>query len=107
MDEGIFQGVVNWLLGPEPVSEKRPGHLWPRWIFLRALGMIYFSAFYALLFQIKGLIGPNGILPAYEYLHAVATALHGERIWFAPTLLWFGSSDRALMVVCWAGLLAS
>ena len=36
----------------------------PRWIFLRALGLIYFSAFYSLVFQIRGLIGPNGILPA-------------------------------------------
>ena len=33
-----------------------------RWIFLRALAGIYFSAFYSLLFQIKGLIGPHGIL---------------------------------------------
>ena len=48
------------------------GHLWPRWIFLRALGLIYFSAFYSLLFQIKGLIGPDGILPAVDYLQAVA-----------------------------------
>jgi hypothetical protein len=43
----------------------------PRWIFLRALAAIYFSAFYSLLFQIKGLIGPDGILPAQQYLAAV------------------------------------
>src|SRR5277367_826162 len=107
MDEGIFQGVVNWLLGPEPITEKRPGHLWPRWIFLRALGLIYFSAFYSLIFQIKGLIGPNGILPAGDYLEAVAAAMHGLRFWFTPTLFWFGSSDRVLMLVTWAGLIAS
>src|SRR4029077_2595755 len=34
-------------------------------------------------------------------------ALHGQRFWFAPTLFWFGSSDRALMLVCWVGLAAS
>ena len=62
---------INWLLGPEIPSEKSPGHLWPRWIFLRALGVIYFSAFYSLIFQIKGLIGPDGILPAGDYLQAV------------------------------------
>ena len=28
----------------------------PRWIFFRALAAIYFSAFYSLLFQIKGLL---------------------------------------------------
>jgi len=107
MDEGIFQGVVNWLLGPEPVSEKRPGHLWPRWIFLRALGLIYFSAFYSLLFQIKGLIGPNGILPAADYLQAVTAALHLQSYWTVPTLLWFGASNGALMTLCWVGLIAS
>jgi lipase maturation factor 1 len=105
--ESLLQTAINWLLGPELPTEKRPGHLWPRWIFLRALGGIYFSAFYSLLFQIRGLLGPNGILPARDYLQAVAAALHGQRFWYAPTLFWFGSSDRALMIVTWVGLIAS
>lgn len=83
------------------------GHLWARWIFLRALGLIYFSAFYSLLFQIKGLLGPKGVLPTGEYLQAVSGAIHSQQFWFAPTLFWFGSSDRALMLVCWIGLIAS
>jgi hypothetical protein len=99
--------TVEWLLGPEPISDKRPGHLWARWIFLRALGLIYFSAFYSLLFQIKGLNGPNGILPASDYLQAVAGVLHARRFWMVPSLFWLGSSDRALMLVCWVGLIAS
>jgi lipase maturation factor 1 len=107
MEEGLFQGAANWLLGPEPITEKRPGHLWPRWIFLRALGLIYFSAFYSLLFQIKGLIGPNGILPAADYLQAVNAALHLQSYWTVPTLLWFGASNGALMTLCWVGLIAS
>ena len=107
MDEGILQGAVNWLLGPEPITEKRPGHLWPRWIFLRVLGLIYFSAFYSLLFQIKGLIGPNGILPAADYLQAVNGALHLQSYWTVPTLLWFGASNGALTTLCWVGLAAS
>jgi lipase maturation factor 1 len=98
---------VNWLFGPEPVTGARPGHLWPRWIFLRALGLIYFSAFYSLLFQIKGLNGPNGILPAADYLQAVAGVFHARRFWLVPSLFWFSSTDRALMTVCWLGLLAS
>ena len=32
--------ALTWLLAPEPIDAKRPGHLWPRWIFLRALGLI-------------------------------------------------------------------
>ncbi len=106
MEERLKAGV-EWLLGPEISDEKHPGHLWPRWIFLRALGVIYFSAFYSLIFQIKGLLGPSGILPAGDYLQAVSSALHSARFWFAPTLFWISSSDRALMVVCWVGLTAS
>ena len=80
----------------------------PRWIFLRALGVIYFSAFYSLIFQIKGLIGPQGILPAQSYLADVAQYYPGaQRLWFAPTLFWFGAGDHALAFVCWLGLIAS
>jgi hypothetical protein len=103
-----LQAIVNWLLGPEPITDRRPGHLWARWLFLRGLGLIYFSAFYSLLFQIKGLIGPSGILPAQDYLQAVgASSFQSQRFWFAPTLLWLGASDRALMLVVWLGIIAS
>jgi hypothetical protein len=105
--EERLESAVKWLLWPEVASEKHPSHLWPRWIFLRALGIFYFSAFYSLLFQIKGLIGPNGILPARDYLQAVSAAVHTVRFWYAPTLFWFGASDRALMLVCWVGVIAS
>jgi hypothetical protein len=100
--------AAQWLFGPEPVDQEHPGHLLPRWIFLRALGLIYFSAFYSLLFQIRGLIGPEGILPAKAYLAAVPNLYPGMyRVWFAPTLLWFSSSDRMLMLICWLGVAAS
>ncbi len=83
-------------------------HLIPRWIFLRALGLIYFSAFYSMLFQIDGLIGPQGILPANDYLAAVAQSLPGHnRFWFAPSLFWISSSSHMLMAVTWLGLLAA
>ncbi len=98
---------IRWLLGPEIADEKHPGHLWPRWIFLRALGVIYFSAFYSLLFQIRGMIGPHGILPAADYLEAAHRALQGYGFFYVPSLFWFGSSDRALLLVTWVGLIAS
>ncbi len=102
-----FASAFQWLLGPEPIDQKHPGHLWPRWIFLRCLGLIYFSAFYSLLFQIKGLIGPDGILPASDYLKAVASAFPATKFWYAPTLFWFGATDRAMITVCWLGVVAS
>ncbi|MGO9326196.1 MAG: lipase maturation factor family protein [Terracidiphilus sp.] len=79
----------------------------PRWIFLRALALIYFSAFYSLLFQIKGLIGPKGILPAQDYLGNIAQQLGLERYWYAPSLYWISSSSAMMMAVTWIGLVAS
>jgi hypothetical protein len=85
-----------------------PSRLIPRWLFLRALALIYFSAFYSLAFQIGGLIGPDGILPASSYLQAVAHSLAGwQRFWYAPTLLWISSGNHMLSALCWAGMLAS
>src|SRR5262249_6156247 len=80
----------------------------PRWLFLRGLGLIFFSAFFSLIFQISGLIGGSGILPAGSYLHEVAQSLgHWERLWYAPTLLWWSSSSAMLSALCWAGMIAS
>jgi hypothetical protein len=96
--------VLRWLFDPERGARNR---LLPRWLFLRALGVIYFSAFFSLLFQIRGLIGPRGVLPAAEYLHAVTNSIGFARFWYAPTLFWFSAGNHALMAVCWVGLLAS
>ncbi len=95
---------VRWLFDSRCGASDR---LVPRWIFLRALGLIYFSAFYALAFQIRGLIGPDGILPAREFLDAVTRQMGSSRLWFAPTLLWISSSNHMLMTICWIGMLAS
>ncbi len=77
----------------------------PRWIFLRCLGLIYFSAFYSWFFQVRGLIGPDGILPAAQYLNAVAHSLGPLRFWLAPTLLWFSASNGMLLAITAIGLL--
>ncbi len=82
-------------------------HFIARWIFLRALALIYFSAFFSLLFQVRGLIGPNGLLPANQYLPRVAHAFGPLRFWYAPTLLWLSSGSHMLMAICWVGLAAS
>ena len=79
----------------------------PRWIFLRALGLIYFSAFFSLAFQIRGLIGAQGILPSNEYLEALARQFGAVRFWFAPTLLWLSTSSHMLDAICWVGMIAA
>jgi len=95
---------LGWLFGSERGAS---GRLLPRWIFLRALGLVYYSAFFSLAFQIQGLIGPHGILPAGEYLQAVAERFGHVGYWYAPTLLWFSSSAHMLTGICWVGMIAS
>jgi hypothetical protein len=96
--------VLRWLFDSERGAS---GRLLPRWIFLRALGLIYYSAFFSLVFQIRGLIGSHGILPANEYLQAVAEKFGHVGYWYAPTLLWFSSGSNMLMGICWVGMIAS
>jgi len=98
------RNVVRWIFDGRFGPADR---LIPRWIFLRALAAIYFSAFYSLLFQIKGLIAPDGILPARQYLDAVARAMPATKYWYAPSLYWISSSSTALMVVTSIGLIAA
>jgi lipase maturation factor 1 len=98
------RNLVRWLFASEGGPRTR---FVPRWFFLRALGAIYFSAFLALVFQIKGLIGPNGILPAQRFLEAVAANAPGPRLWYAPSLFWISSGSHFMMAVTWIGLLAS
>ena len=96
--------VLRYLFDPRCGDSNR---LLPRWLFLRALGLIYFSAFLSLVFQVRGLIGTSGILPASEYLRAVTNSIGFARFWYAPTLLWFSTGNHTLMALCWAGLFAS
>lgn len=91
-----------------PDAATGGGVLWPRWIFLRCLGLIFFSAFFSLAFQIQGLIGPRGILPAGEYLDDVARMLPGlSRFYYVPSVLWIGAGSGALTALVWGGLIAS
>ena len=75
-----FRAMPQRLFGPDAAP---PGYLAARWLFLRTLGLIFFSAFYSLAFQIRGLIGPNGILPARDYLVQVARVLGSARFRYA------------------------
>ncbi|HUD56980.1 MAG TPA: lipase maturation factor family protein [Terracidiphilus sp.] len=98
------RNILRWLFDGRCGPADR---LIPRWIFLRALAAIYFSAFYSLLFQIKGLIGPDGILPANQYLAAVARSLGSAKYWYAPSLFWISSSSQMMMAMTWIGLIAA
>ena len=87
--------------------EGRPTYTLTRWVFLRALGVIYLIAFVSLWVQVQGLIGSGGILPAREYLDALRGSLGPERYRLVPTVFWLGAGDGALRLVCGLGVLCA
>src|SRR5262245_4491175 len=78
------------------------------WLFLRALGLVYFFAFASLASQIVGLVGHDGILPARLYMEgarqwASAEQAGLDRFRVLPTLCWVSSSDAFLKGLCLGG----
>jgi hypothetical protein len=91
----------QWLVGS---ADGRSSYAVTRWVFLRALGLVYLIAFASFWVQVKGLIGSQGILPAEQSLQALKGYLGSERYRLVPTLFWFGSSDMALQLACAVGV---
>jgi lipase maturation factor 1 len=100
----LVWGFVRWLFDPQAGPRSR---FVPRWLFLRALAAIYFSAFFSLLFQIEGLNGPRGILPTERFLTALRAETGSLRYWYAPTLFWLSSGSHTMLAMVWIGLIAS
>lgn len=78
-----------------------------RWLFLRALALVYLCAFLSLVVQVEGLIGSRGIVPAEELLRVLRQRTGVERYWLLPTLFWIDASDRALLLLCGGGAVLS
>jgi hypothetical protein len=79
-----------------------------RALFVRGVGLVYAVAFVSVWRQAHGLIGPEGILPAGEYLASAARVLgSAEAVWRLPTWLWLGAGDPALHLLCAGGTVAA
>ena len=86
----------------EPASYVRT-----RSVFLRALGLVYLAAFLSLRWQVGGLLGSDGVLPAAAFLERAGAALGSASAWQVPTLFWLGVSDAALHAACVAGAVSA
>lgn len=74
-------------------------------LFLRLLGLIYLFVYVPFLFQIRGLLGNDGILPVASYLDFVKERIpSAKRFYYMPTLFWINVSDAALLALVWAGI---
>jgi predicted DCC family thiol-disulfide oxidoreductase YuxK len=100
----VFSMLTRWLCG----SDLRP----PRYsvsagVFLRGIALVYAIAFASFWWQLNGLVGRDGILPAQPYLDAVAAQLGAARFWAWPTLCWIFGAGWFLHFSCAAGLVLS
>src|SRR2546427_9073667 len=94
----------RWLVG---AADGKASYQLTRWVFLRALGVIYLIAFLSLWPQLRGLIGPQGFLPAQDLLAAARRQLGGERFHLVPTLFWIDAGPTALHLACALGVVCS
>ena len=76
-------------------------------VLIRGIALCGLFAFLSLWWQIDGLIGPQGILPAADFLDVVAHRYGAERFWILPTAFWLDASPAALHTVCALGTLAT
>jgi hypothetical protein len=65
----------------------------------RFIGIIYFISFGAFAFQIKGLLGSNGILPIKSYLEALKLYYGKKAIYFSPSIFWYKNNDSFLLFI--------
>jgi predicted DCC family thiol-disulfide oxidoreductase YuxK len=101
----LFSRLTRWFWGRHVEPQAC---LLTRWLFLRALGIIYLVAFVSLWTQIDGLLGHSGILPTDQFIPAVkqqcdAGGIGLERFHLLPTLCWINASDGFLHFQCAAG----
>jgi lipase maturation factor 1 len=89
-----------------PSSDARFSVARVRWLYLRALGLVFVLAFASLMPQLPALLGPQGLSPASALLEYVGQVLPTpERYLRLPTLLWWlGAGEGALRGVGFAGL---
>ena len=78
-----------------------------RFAVLRLLALVYLVAFLSLANQLDPLLGSHGLLPVADFLVHVKGRLGAGAYWRVPTLLWLGSSDGAMHVLCGVGVALS
>jgi hypothetical protein len=86
-----------------------PSYWLTRFVFLRALGLVYVVAFAIVVNQWQPLLGSQGLLPARELMDGIA-ATHGRSVFTflrLPTLFLFDSSDTAFRVGGYVGFVLS
>lgn len=84
-------------------------YLWPRWLVLRSVGLIFIIIFAGLVHESQALCGPGGLIPLKGFFAAQPQGLSERFTAFfkAPSLFWLSSSATAITLVTLTGLVAA
>ena len=89
-------------------SASQFSYIRARTIFTNCLSLIYFIAFASLFVEIDGLLGPQGLHPANQFLKDAKAQLPAyERLWLIPSVFWLSSSSLSLVTCTAFGALTS
>ncbi len=84
-------------------------YFWPRWLVLRAVGLVFVIVFAGIIADAGALVGPDGLAPAAEFCatlrHVFPEAI--ERFLRAPSLFWLSDGAGMVAVLPWCGLAAA
>jgi hypothetical protein len=80
--------------------DAAPGYWHSRFLFERALALIYLVAFLCAANQFVPLLGEHGLLPVPRFVRAVPFRL-------SPSLFYAAPTDRAFTIAAWAGVALS
>lgn len=84
-------------------------YLWPRWLVLRGLGLIFILIFAGIADVGQVLVGPHGLVPLAGFFAELAQSQPGpiDSLLHAPSLFWISSSTGMIAAVTWLGLVAA
>ena len=80
-------------------------YLRPRWLVLRAVGVIFLVVFAGIIDEGPALIGPGGLAPLGEFFAQVMRTCPRalEAFWQVPSLFWLAHGGGAIRFLAWAG----
>lgn len=104
-----FAGKAWWRIKEFSGAAGNATYLWPRWIVLRAVGIVYLFVFGGILREGQALVGPHGIAPLGEFFAKLHQAIPNslEAFMRAPSLFWISTDGGMVTLLSWAGLVAA
>ena len=99
---GVWQHPVEFATGGGSAT-----NLWPRWLVLRAVGLVYVFVFAGIVAEGPSILGPTGLAPAASLFQGLASTPAIEAFFRVPTLFWLNPSAAMITALAWVGVVAA